>query len=405
MLKKIIAGSTQKELNLKNIYYVIAREPGLTRTEIAERTDLKLSTCGRLMEELLANHLIYESGEAASSGGRRAKRYAVRSEQYYMIGIDISRTNVKVLLLNVDLSIVQEEKIKMSRSSTPKATLEKITTYIKKMIQRENIVTDNLLGIGVSAIGPLDIEKGMIKNPMHFPAPGWEDVPVVSTLEQSFSIPVVLTYGEHSALFAEHRIGAVRGCANALHINKGIGTRIGFLMNGKVIEPSNEQSAFGQGHMIVELGGKRCVCGSYGCLQAYTTIPAILNEMKHRLKKGEDSLLQTELKEIDELEFTHVIDALKRDDCLTKRVIQEAALYAATGICNLINLFQPEKIILNGPIYRELPLYYETVMIKTEERYRKLFPHLHITFSQGDLGENAIAIGAGGLLFEKLFAN
>lgn len=403
LLKKILESSTQKGINLKKIFYYIVNESGLTRTEIAEKTGLKLSTCGRLIDELMELNLIYECGEAESSGGRRAKKYDVKANNNFLIGVDISRTKVNVLLLEINLEIVAEEKFEMNHLFTPDVTLMKITECINRLLHMNGIELDAVLGIGISSIGPLDIDAGVIINPQQFPAPGWKNVEVVKQLKEHFNLPIILCYGEHSALVAEHRLGAVKGCVNALHINKGIGTRLGLLLNGVVVRLSNAQGALGQGHMVVEIAGRKCSCGNYGCLNAYTTIPAILGEVKKKLKKGDDSLLKYKVKDISNVKFTDVVYAVNNDDPLTKQVIKEAALYSATGLSNLINLFQPEKIVLSGPVYRELPLYYEIAIEKSKERYKRLYPDLHVVFSQGELGENAVAIGAGGLLFDTLF--
>ncbi|MGY4691482.1 ROK family transcriptional regulator [Salibacterium sp. K-3] len=404
MLKNILSTTTQKGLNLRVLYHCIRNESELTRAEIAERTGLKLSTCARLIEELIEMWLIYESGEAESSGGRKPKKYSIEPSVNYLIGIDISRTFSKVLLMQLDLQILEEEKFNMDETSSPEIMIGKFIACIHTLLEKRELSINSILGIGIGAIGPLDIEKGLIKKPLHFPAPGWENVQITKILKKEFNTEVVLDYGENTALDAERRHGAAKENKSVVYINKGVGIRLGLMLNKEILRSSggDKVGAFGQGHMVVDIHGKKCACGNYGCMNAYSTIPALVEDVQDRLKEGRPSLLKPD--NASDVTFPEVLEAVEKGDNLCEEAVKHAAYYSAAGLANIIIIFHPDKIILSGPMYRYLDLYYRTVIENAEKRYKKLFPQLEVAFSQGELGENAAGIGAGSLVLDYLLS-
>ncbi|AXF57043.1 ROK family transcriptional regulator [Salicibibacter kimchii] len=404
MLKDILEMTTQKGNNLRTLYQCVRNEGDLTRAEISERTGLKLSTCTRLIDELIEKKLIYESGEAASSGGRKPKKYSIEPAANYIIGIDISRFFSKVLLMRLDLVVLEEEKFDMNSESHPTVVVQQFIESIHKMLRKHELVSSSLLGVGVSAIGPLDTENGIIKDPLHFPASGWKNVPITKMLKDAFHTKVVLDYGENTALDAEYRHGAGKDHKNVVYINKGVGIRLGLMLNGEILRSSggDKVGAFGQGHMVVDIHGKKCICGNYGCMNAYSTIPALTEEIRDRLKEGRPSLLHDKVNDATDLTFAQVLNGLEQRDETCEQAVKDIALYSAAGVANLIIIFHPSKIILSGPLYRNVPLYYESVIEGAKSRYNKLFPQLEVAFSQGELGENAAGIGAGSLVLDSL---
>ncbi|UOQ94757.1 ROK family protein [Halobacillus shinanisalinarum] len=405
MLQEILNSTTQKGSNLKALYNYVRKEGPVTKAEIAKQTGLKLSTCARLLDELLENNLLFESGEAESRGGRKPKKYAIHTEVNCIIGIDISRFYSKVLLLTLDSRILEEETFKMDHTSTPDKMIKDFINTIHLMLERQNFHSA-LLGIGISSIGPLDTKEGMIKTPLHFPAPGWEDVPMVERLKEQFNVEVILDYGENTALIAETRHGAAKHLKNVVHINKGVGIRLGLMVDGHILrsQGGDKVGAFGQGHMVVDIDGRKCDCGSYGCLNAYSTIPALIEEVQRRLKKGHPSILRQKVEDFSDLTFAHIASALEEGDELCEYVIKDTAYYSGAGLSNLINIFHPDKIILNGPMYRQIDLFYKTAIEEAETRYKRLFPDLAVSFSQGELGGDAAAIGAGTLIVDTLLS-
>lgn len=406
MLRELLRTTTQKGEILKRIFKTVKNESDLTKAEVADRTGLKFSTCARLIDELIENNLLRENGEARSNGGRKAKKYVITSNANYLIGVDISRRFSRVLLLTLDSKPLEEKHFVMDESSTPAIVLQKLTANINEILEKKDLTIESVIGIGVSAIGPLDTKNGVIKKPLHFSAPGWENIPIVEKLKEHFSTKIVLDYGENTALSAEQRHGTARGAENAFYINKGIGIRLSLMLDKNVLRSRGEGKggAFGQGHMTVDIHGRKCTCGNYGCMNAYSTIPALVHEVIKHLKRGAPSILRDEVDDISAVTFQDIVSATKRNDTLCEQIVRDTAYYSGAGLANLIIIFHPSKAILNGPMYRDLPLFYQESIKAAENRYKNLFPDLDVTFCHGELGEKAAAIGAGDYALDSLLS-
>ncbi|MGY4691469.1 ROK family transcriptional regulator [Salibacterium sp. K-3] len=406
MLHEMLHSATQKDANLKAVYKCVRNEGSLTKAEAAEKTELKLSTCARLIDELIERGLLLENGAAQSQGGRKPKKYKINPDVQYIIGIDISRTFSKVLLLNLDLRILAEQTFVMDDSSSPNILMDDFIACIGQMLETWNISSSDLLGIGISAIGPLDTEEGIIKAPLHFPAPVWENVKMKEKIQQHFPVEVMLDHGENAALMAEYRHGDAKNERNIVHITKGAGIRIGIMMDGRMLRSrgGDKAGAFGQGHMVINFDGRKCTCGSYGCMHAYSRIPVLVEDVQSALKKGNSSILQQQKEDMSDITFRDIVYAAEQKDPLVEGIVTDMAHITGIGLSNVINMLHPEKIILSGRMYRQLEGFYDQTIDVAKNRFKRLFPNLDVSFSRGKLGENAAAIGAGNLIFDDFLS-
>lgn len=395
MLKKFNQALSQKEKSLKLLYKTIIKQASISKSDLIKETGLTQTTCSRLIEELIDCKLIKENGFGESRGGRRPLLYEIEENAYYLFGIDISRTYTKVLLLNLNFQVLEEARLPMDQESTPQVTVDFITNHIQAMLQSHQITTEHVLGIGVGAIGPLDRENGMILNPVNFPSPGWIDVPIQALLGEAFQLDVVLDYGVNTALLAEYEHEFFKKYKNIVYVIRGTGNRSSIIIDGHLAQGPEKIGMYGQGHMIVDINGRKCICGSYGCVHAYSSIHAIINDVITQLKIGKDSILLERVNDIEEIQFDDICQAVNDGDPLCREVIKNAAYYSGIGLSNLINVLHPDLIILNGPTYTKMDLFYDIVTDIAHKRSKVTFSNHEVVFSRGNLGENAIAIGAG----------
>jgi predicted NBD/HSP70 family sugar kinase len=377
----------------------------ITKADLSKQTGLKLTPCTRLIDELLQMGLIKESGHAISSGGRKPVLYNIQANAYYTIGIDISRTYSKVLLMDLESNVLEEARFDIDKTTTATYVIDFLIEHIKRIQNKHKITNDEVLGIGVGSVGPLDRKKGQILNPVFMPSTGWEEVPIKEMLEDHLGMDVFIDYGVNTALLAEYQHPTFQMHRNIIYVIKGMGSRTGIIVDGHLAHGSDKLGRLGQGHMIVDIHGKKCVCGSYGCVQAYSSIPAILKEVSNRLKEGEQSVVMDHVESIEKMQYPDIVRAVQENDRLCCDVIKKAAYYTGIGLSNLTNIFHPDLIILAGPVYRELDLFYETVKETTQKRIKVIYPNHETLFSRGMLGENATAIGAGDLVIHHYLEN
>jgi len=367
------------------IFRVLWERGPLSRGELQDLTGLKLTTLVRSLEELERGGFIIECGQGESTGGRRPVLYDINRSRAALIGVDISRTYVKVGWMDMRSQLKESHTISLDESHTPEKVVSAIGSFIK------NFSFDApVLGIGIGAVGPLNIEKGQILNPIHFPGPGWDDVPIVEMLEEETGYPAFLENGANCAALAEFYFGEANGCRSAGYIHIGVGIRSGVLNHGRLVRTMDNRDDI-LGHMIVDMNGKACYCGRYGCLEAYCSLNAMLKEYINGLKRGRSSDVLMRYKgAIDSIDYHQFFKEEKRGDPLAIQIILDGAAVMAIGIANFASLMDLDMVIINGPLIQLSNIFFdECVKIAGEKALKP------IIYSKGQLGSNAIVMGAG----------
>lgn len=405
MIKQFTDSLSQKDKTLRQLYRFIYEYGPISKVDLIDLTGLKQTTCTRLIDELLSHKLIFEAGFGESSGGRKPILYKIKPDTYYVFGIDISRTYTKLLLMDLNLHVLKEERLSLNQTTTPDVIVAFLVSKITELMEKKSLTKDLVLGIGIGSIGPLNRDDGILLDPVDVPSPGWEKIPIKDMLEKQLGIDVFIDYGVNTALLAEYQLTSFNRYQNIVYVIKGVGTRTGMIMDGNLTRGSDKLGRYGQGHMIINVHGKKCICGSYGCVHAYSSIPAIVEEVINLLKEGRDSILRERVSQIEQVHFDHICQAVNEGDPLCSQVIKDAAYYAGIGLSNVINVLHPELIILGGPTYTNMELFYETVKETALMKNKIIYPNHEIVISRGNLGENATSIGAGSLVLGHYLPN
>ncbi|PED52322.1 sugar kinase [Bacillus anthracis] len=397
MIKEFVGLTSPKIKSLKNLYSLVRKLGPVRINTLTEMTGYKHVTCARLLEELVHEDLIYDSGIGESSGGRKPLMYVIKPDAYFLIGVEITGLYTTVLLLNLNLDILRTEKLKMDSQCTGEYTLNFVSRCIEELIIKENIPKEKLLGIGVGVIDPIDQEQGIILNSELFPAGGWEGLNIIKYLEEKNKTYVCLNNGTNLAALAEYRNNYWKETDNLVFVSNDMGIRCGTILHGNLVSNKNEMAeAFG--HTIVDLHGRRCSCGAYGCLHAYSSLPAIRNEIIRRLKRGTVSCLQEKVKDVEEINFHHILQALEKEDTLCLEVIKDAAFYFGVGLSNLILLLRPDVVICGGTLVPK-PLFYEVVSETANKRLMHLSNN-HVSINKSNTAYNIVAQGAGCMVLD-----
>jgi predicted NBD/HSP70 family sugar kinase len=401
LLNKFLQDVSLKNRIVKNLYQLIHQHGPISKIDILKKLDIKQTTLTRMVDELLEKKYIQESGIGKSSGGRPPILYKINPTCNYIIGVDIARIETKVMLVDLSFNQIDKATFPMSTQTHPESAFAQIAQIIQQLMRKHQFTINELLGIGVGAVGPLDRKNGLILQPESFPSPYWTNVPVLELLSKEFPTKVILENGANTAVLAEYFNNPVP-YQNILYCISGAGTRCGVMSNGQLVH-SKQGDASAYGHIIIDVGGRDCSCGKKGCLDSYVSFSAILKQMKIELEQGKKSAI-TEWTEgnTKHLTIDHVLKALRQGDSLTKEMIMKSAHYYGIGLANMVNTLHPELVILNGPLIYESPFYYEEV-IDTTLRYMFTSDKHSVTFSQGTLKSDAVANGAAILVFDSFF--
>lgn len=397
MLQHFVGSMSPKMKSLKSIYGLIHKNGPIDKNTLMKLTGYKSATCARLIDELLQAELIYESGLGKSIGGRKPSMYTINPAIFYVVGVDIASSYTTVLLLDLSLNILDSARLEMTWQSTADYTLQFIIENIEQMLTKHRVQHEQLLGIGMGAVGPIDREKGIILNPKMFMSDGWENVNIVKPLKQHFNTLVLLDNGANLAALGEYQsIYLKKEVNNLIFTLSGIEIRCGIILNGEVVRGKNGlEGSFG--HVPVDIHGRQCSCGSFGCLAAYSSIPSVRKEIIDRIKRGKKSIIQQMLNNLDDLQFNHILNALKENDALCEDVIRDAAYYYGIALTSLTHSLYPDVVVIGGPLGSN-QLFYEVASETALQRIRH-FSDYPVQFVKTSLEYNSVAIGTGSMIF------
>ncbi|WP_234124162.1 ROK family protein [Clostridium hydrogenum] len=387
-MREVIKQLETRDLEILNL---IHKQDMITKKNLQALTGMTLTTLNRVMKNLKDKRLIMEIGISESTGGRKAVEYSVAKTGIYVIGVDISRTYVRIIVSNLKLNILAKEEFFMDDSFSPEKTIEKIMHMLEQKLTELSIEKSEVLGIGVGTVGPLNREKGIMLNPKNFFNESWNNVYLKDMLESKISIPCFIDNGANTAVLSEYLFGEGKNLKNIVYIHCGIGIRSAVITDGSIIRTINDsEDAFA--HMIVDLNGEKCICGNNGCIESYSSIKALIRRFNLSA-----NMINNE--EVKEEEYKKILNLAMQNNKFAKEVINTGAETLGVGLANLAKLLNPQLIILCGPLVNNYELYYKTA-IKTF--YKNNCLNNEVVFSKGGkFKEDAIAIGSALMVIEK----
>lgn len=378
----------------KKVFEVIFRFGPLTKKNIIKHTNMKLTTLNRSMDILIEHKLVVEEGEQESTGGRKPALFNVTSREYFLLGIDISRTYSKVIITSLRKEILYEEEFEMEHNMTPDTTVDKINELFQNSLVKLGFSKDRIIGGGLGTIGPLDSKNGIIFKPNNFYAKGWNNVPIKDMLEKKLKLQIIVNNGANTAVYAEYLSRTVVEYNNIVYVNCGIGIRMGVMANGNIIPTiNNSNDAFG--HMVINYDGEQCYCGKFGCVECYGSILAIEKRYKSYIKLGRDSLITKNTKDIT---YIDIINVAEDGEILANQVLEFSARLLAIGLKNYITLVDTQKIVLSGPIINTSNIFYNYLLKSIQEDMQD---HNIVLVKGGNYKDNAIALGAAQMFVKE----
>jgi N-acetylglucosamine repressor len=354
MLNNSFRGSNINLVKLHNLQVVLLSllyEPGLSRIQLAGRTHLSNTTITNLIAELLEQGVVSEMENGSEGGGQRSvgrPRVGVclNPNSRYTIGIHIGVGIFRVGVANLLGQIIHNRVCEFDSTLPVARALEQITDSIETLIGESGIDRSLTLGVGVGASGLVDFSTG--RN-LLAPNLDWRDVPMRDYFQNALNLPVVVDNNVRAMAIGETYFGAGRGVNSLAFVYGRIGVGAGLVFDGKVFRGSST-GAGEIGHTVMLLhGGEPCRCGNKGCLETLVSEPAILRQAEtlSRLNPG-GILAHTILERQDVPLIERVFVAARRGDQDVLRMLNERTYYLGLALANIVNLFNPELILLGG---------------------------------------------------------
>ena len=309
------------------------------------------------------------------------------------IGIDIGGTNIKLGLVDEKGRILLRDTFRTKDSSTRDGLIDKLASHIRALSDEARHRGLKLQGVGIGAPGPIDVERGFV---YFFPnIPGWKNTPLKALLEKRIRMAVFVENDANAMALGEFRFGAGKGVKDMVALTLGTGLGGGLVVNGRLYHGPHF-SAAEVGHMIVDPKGPLCGCGNRGCIETFVGNGYFVAEVRRELKRRPRTALTSLLKGGQELTPKLVQDAAFKGDAFCK------AQWARTGdrlgsfLAGLVNLLNPEKIVIGGGLAQSGPLLFGPVRAAIK---KKAFPiaSRFVKVVPAQLGPEAGLVGAAAL--------
>ncbi|WP_328875683.1 ROK family protein [Streptomyces sp. NBC_00287] len=386
---------TVRDLRRANRSVVLQRlyfDGPLSRFELGPATGLSSGSVSNVVADLLADGVLEEAGNVDSDGGRPRTLLRVAPGSGHMIGVDVGETRVRVELFDLALTeLARSERLLGPEGYEVDVVVGHIRDAVTEVLAAADIVPERLLGVGIGVPGIVEHtpDRGAV---VHGQTVGWDAVALESLLRERCALPPTVPYfidnGARTLGQAEMWFGAARGARSAIVVLFGSG------VGACVVTPEAEDGrAVEGGHLTVRVGGRRCRCGALGCLEAYAGAEALLDRWREsggRPPEGADQ--------------ESALAALAADP-EARVLLAETAEYIGAGLSDLINLFQPERILIGGWAGLRLGPALLPDVRRHAAAYALRHPAERVTIDLGGLGPDAVTVGAAILPLADFFTH
>lgn len=323
-----------KELNTSLILRTIRDKKNISRADIAKLTGLTPATVTNITAELLNHKIILETKLGKSNGGRKPVLLEFNSSEYNVIGVVIAKHKITVSLTDLECELISQKSRKISSDITPENAIDIIITSIADILK---CASKTVLGIGISMEGLIDEKNGVCVMCSNF---GWENIDVKSKIVKRFSLPVFVNNDVKALALGEKFFGSAKNCSDFVLLYTGYGIGASLVNNGHIYRGASNY-ALEIGHSTLDINGPLCSCGNKGCFQAMASGSALINAV---IEKGYDKKYFND----EQITTDRIIEKVKEGNKDLEELVKKIAHYIGIGLANIVNIFNPPLIIVNG---------------------------------------------------------
>jgi len=308
-----------------------------------------------------------------------------------LLAIDLGGSKIVTALVSPKGEIIAREYTPTLAEEGTEAVIGRMVTAIDSVISKADLPRSSFSNIVIASAGAIDPEKGIVTASPNLP--GWRDVPLKEIMQKATGLEAFLINDASAAALGEHYFGVGRGVNNLIYITVSTGIGGGIIIDGKLY--SGVSGSAGEiGHTTIDINGPRCNCGNIGCLEVLASGTAVAKEAQRLIAQGAKTML-TKLAEGEAQNITAqtVAAAAQKGDALALAIISKAATYLGIGLVNLVNIFNPEMIIVGGGMTHMGDMLLDPARKVVAERAFQL-PAQRVRIVPSQLGDNAAVLGA-----------
>jgi len=388
--------STVRDLRRRNRRIVLQHiyvDGKMSRLEMSQRSSLSAATVTNVVAELLAEGVLVEAGSEESEGGRPRTILAINPAYAYFVGVDVGETRICIELFDLTLRSLRTVTHPLGVDDyRPASVVRHIVAGLDAVLAAAAIPPASVVGVGIGVPGVVERAGSVL---VHAPSWGWHAVPLMTMLDEQINLPIVLDNGAKAMAQAELWFGAGRGADDLVVVLIGTGIGAGIITKGALYRGATN-GAGEWGHTTLALEGRLCRCGSRGCLDAYAGAAGIITSLREVAPRS--PLLGADHDQ--EGTITALAAAAARDDPIAVRVLEETTHYLGAGVANLINLVNPRRIVIGGWVGQRIGPYILPRLREVVARYALAQPLSATTVVLGQVGPDAVAMGAATLALD-----
>ncbi len=342
------SGVALKNIQLKkSIISFLCRSGSYTIADVCKEVNLSVPKVTNLISELINDGLVEDLGKVESTGGRKPNLYGMVGNSVYFLGVDIKQNHINIGLTDLQKNLIEIKQHIPFKLTNSKETLTDLIDIIKNFIKNLSIKKEKILGLGVNLSGRINHATGYSYSFFNF-----DEEPLSKSLEKEFNIKTFLENDSKAMAYGEFSAGLVRDEKNVLFLNLDHGVGMGIMINSQLYYgKSGFAGEFG--HIPIFNNNIICQCGKKGCLETEASGWALTRNFKEKIEAGTSSILiEKEGKgfSVDQIDMDSIIEAANNDDVLAIDLIADLGDKLGRGIALLINIFNPELVILGGSL-------------------------------------------------------
>lgn len=392
-----------REANLSSVLRLLHTEAPLSRAQLATRTGLNKSTVSSLVDELLDRKLVHETGMNSIGTGRPATLLEINPQAGCIVGVELGVDFVSAVLTNFVGKILWREQVGADPAASQEKTLEQTQSLVQHAIGKACKLELPILGLGFATPGMVDLTEGVL---IFAPNLLWHNVPLRRIFSDLTGLKVFVENDANAAAIAEHLFGTASQNRDFIFVFAGVGIGGGLFLNGQLYRGKNGYAGeIGHSPIMADPLQSLCHCGNRGCWETYVNQFSILRRVNARLEVERDGLIPTLLAQQNApLSISIVKQAADAGDREAIDVFADTGQAMGQGFASLVNTFNPEKIVLGGPLSLAgdylLPSVRETVIKHT---LPEIEDQAEVCLS--NFGPDASLIGAVAIVADDILAH
>ena len=315
----------------------------------------------------------------------------------YLVGVDFGGTKILTGIFDSSLTCLARTKISTKSERGKDEVIERIARCVQDAVDECDLSMKQIRGIGLGAPGAVNPQEGEV---IFAPNLKWEDVPLKKELEKQLGIPVFLENDGNICTLGVYETELKAKPRNVLGVFIGTGIGGGLILEGNLYSGFN-RTAGEIGHMVIEVGGPKCGCGNRGCFEALASRTAIFRTIQSAVKDGQKTILTEMLgDDLKDLRSGDLRKAIRKGDKFAEKVIEDAAEYTGIAVANLVNIFNPEVVVLGGGVIDALEDEMMAIIVETAMDYAMSGTTKGIEIIATKVGDDAGILG-GAVLARK----